>query len=188
MKHSPKKYDTAVRVIYSSLLIISVFCVTINFSGIFKTIASATGLLLMALAIYFFIKYDATSYEYILMERNETLDFYVNKIVGKRGTYMVYYPLTDCVGYGEYKKDTKENLLKKSSACRFLRYVQNFISARELYFAVFKNNGYYDVIIFEASAEMMRYFKEYAGKAPSSSLHYDDDDDFAQDDMLDNEN
>lgn len=167
MKHSPRKYDTAARALYCALLFSSLLCIGIEFNGILKPILSGVGLILLALSIFFFVKYDATTLEYILIERNGTLDFYVNKIVGRRGAYVVYYPLSDCVGYGEYKKEARSELKSKFVGCRFSKYATNFISSRELYYAVFEgNDGCYDVIIFEPSKEMIDLIEAFAGKMP----------------------
>lgn len=154
------------RGLYCALLFGALLCIGIEFDGIIKPILSGVGLILLALSIFFFVKYDATMLEYILLERNGTLDFYVNKIVGRRGAYVVYFPLTDCVEHGAFNKDTRSALLERHKGCRFSKYVQNFISAKELYYAVFEGkDGCFDVIVFEPSKEMIHLFESFAKKA-----------------------
>lgn len=176
MKYSPKKFDTPIRVLYSSMLIISVVCMMINVSGLAKTLLSSVSLVLLACSLYLIIIYDSTSYEFILMERNGTLDFYVNKITGRRGAYVVYYPLTDCIECGKYESTTRAQLDEKYSHYRIFKYVQNFISSKEIYYAVFKNNDRYETVIFEGNAEFMALMTSYRGKCPSVSLHTEGDD------------
>lgn len=156
MKYSPKKTDKAASIAYVGALVASLICFSINSSGYFRTVLFSIGLILMATGIYLFVKYSCTCYEYILMERNGTLDFYINKIVGRRGAYVVYYPLTDCVKAGKYTDDMRERLKGELKDLRVSSYVQNFISAKNKYYLVFENkDGYYDAVIFEPSEEMV---------------------------------
>ncbi len=170
MKYSPKKTDSSVRVLYFSMLFVSVTLMMINSSGLVRTILYSVALILMAVSVFFFIKYDATTYEYILIERNGTLDFYVNKITGKRGAYVVYYPITDCVKMGRYQRELHSELKGQYKDLRVGRYVQNFISSKERFYLVFQNkDGYYDAIVFEANDKMAEMLSAYYEKARSEA-------------------
>ena len=168
MKYSPKRVDTSVRVIYSISLICSVVLMMVPAKGSLSSVLSSIALLLLALSIFLFIKYDATTYEYILIERNSTFDFYVNKINGRRGAYVCYFPLSDCVAHGEFGDNTRQELINKYSSVSFSKYVQNFLSAKR-YFALFSHEGRYQCVVFEPNSEIIKLFEDFAGKRPASS-------------------
>lgn len=177
MKYSPKKTDTTVRVLYSASFVAGIALMIFPAEGARAAIFSACALILLAIGIFMFVKYDCSIYEYILLERNGTFDFYVNKLTGKRGTYVCYFPLTDCVETGSYKEDTRKKLLDKYPSLRFAKYVQNFISSKNLFYAIFRNDGALECVIFEPNEEFIRLFEEFAGKlADGTSLHHDDED------------
>ncbi len=170
MKYSPKKIDTKARLVYFGSLFLSVAFMMINSSGLIRTILYSVALILMAVSVFFFVKYDATTFEYILMERNGTLDFYVNKITGRRGNYVVYYPLTDCVKHGKYEKELHAELKGQFKDLRVSRYVQNFLSSKERYYLVFQNkDGYFDAIVFEANDKMVDMICSAFDKAQENS-------------------
>ncbi len=168
MKYSPKRVDTSIRVIYSISLIASIVLMMVPAKGYLSSILSSIALLLLALAIFLFIKYDATAYEYILIERNGTFDFYVNKISGRRGAYVCYFPLSDCVAHGAFGDNTRTELNNKYSSVSFSKYVQNFMSGKR-YFALFSHEGRYQCIVFEPNDEIIKLFEDFAGKRPASS-------------------
>ena len=165
MKYSPKRFDTGIRVIYSASLILSVVLMMIPATGARSSILSSAALLLLAVALFLFVKYDATSYEYILLERNGTFDFYVNKISGRRGAYACYFPISDCVAHGEFTDTTRTELNSKYSGCTFSKYVQNFMSGKK-YFALFEHEGRHQCIVFEPNEEIIKIFEDFAGKRP----------------------
>ena len=131
MKYSPKKFDTAIRAIYSIALISSFVIMMIPAKGALSSVLSSVALLLLGVSLMLFIKYDATKYEYILLERNGTFDFYVNKINGRRGAYVCYFPISDCVAHGEFGDTTRTELNAKYNSCSFSKYVQNFLSGKK---------------------------------------------------------
>lgn len=142
-------------------------------NGLLSSILSSVALVTLFVGMVLFIKYDCTRYEYILLERNGTLDFYVNKIVGKRGSYCVYFPLTDCIEIGLFDENVRNSIRAKYPKSRFPKYAQNFISARELYYALFTGPEFYDCVILECDEQFISLMKEYMGKAPTSTLHND---------------
>lgn len=163
MKYSPKKFDTAIRAIYSIALISSFVIMMIPAKGALSSVLSSVALLLLGVSLMLFIKYDATKYEYILLERNGTFDFYVNKINGRRGAYVCYFPISDCVAHGEFGDTTRTELNAKYNSCSFSKYVQNFLSGKR-YFAFFAHEGKHQCIVFEPNDEIIRIFNEFAGK------------------------
>ena len=153
MKYSPKKSDVAARAIYSSCLIASLLCMMIGDSSL-KSVFSSLGLVFLVASLFIFIKYESTGYEYILLERNSSFDFYINKLTGKRGSYVCYYPLTDCVKISKCENNYKEQIRATYGNVRFYSYVQNFISGKNIYYIVFKNESFFDCVTFEPDEEM----------------------------------
>jgi hypothetical protein len=163
MKYSPKKFDTGIRAIYSTSLVLSFILMMVPVKGATSSVLSSIALILLGVSVMLFIKYDATSYEYILLERNGTFDFYVNKISGRRGAYVCYFPISDCVCHGAFTDTTRSELNAKYNDCSFSKYVQNFMTGKR-YFALFAHEGRHQCVVFEANEEMIRLFENFAGK------------------------
>lgn len=168
MKYSPKKYDNLIRAIYSICLILTVALMLFHpTKGALSSILSSVSLISLFVGMVLFIKYDCTSYEYILIERNSTLDFYVNRIVGKRGSYCVYFPVTDCIEIGLYDEGVRASIRAKYQNSRFSKYVQNFLTGKGFYYALFEGPEFYECVIFEADEAFINNMKEYLGKKPA---------------------
>ena len=148
MKYIPKKADLKARILYASLFIISVFCMMIDFVPRLKPIFSSIGLVCLVASLYLFIRFEFTIYEYILIERNKTLDFYVNKITGRRSSYVCYFPLTDACEIRSYTKNLKKEICEKYKNVSFYKYNQN-IFLKEKQVVIFNNDGKYIAIVFE---------------------------------------
>ena len=147
MKFSPKRTDSAIRAIYAGLLLASLLFAGTG-QGILKAILTSVALLTLTGSIYLFIRYDLTTYTYIIKENGESHDFYIDKSVGKRGGYVCYYPVSDIVLIEKYGKDTKKRLRSKYGKVNFYNYSQNIIKANKSVI-LFKNDGYHDAVIFE---------------------------------------
>ena len=165
MKYSPKRFGTGIRAIYCIALISSFVLMMIPAKGAISSVLSSIALILLGVSLMLFIKYDATKEEYILIERNGTVDFYVNKISGRRGAYACYFPISDCVCHGDFKDTTRSELNAKFGNCSFSKYVQNFMSGKK-YFALFTHESGYQCVVFEPNDEIIRLFEEFAGKRP----------------------
>lgn len=164
MKYSPKRTDNAIRAIYAALLIMTVLFAGTG-SGVTKAILSSLALIFLTASIYLFIRYDMTSYIYMLNERNGGYDFYIDKYVGKRGGYVCFYPLSDSVAFEKYEKGTKKALREKYGNIRFYNYSQNIIKADKS-IIVFANTNYFDAVIFEPDAD----FSDMIRKAAEASV------------------
>lgn len=166
MKYSPKRTDNAIRAIYAALLIMTVLFAGTG-SGVAKAILSSLALISLTASIYLFIRYDMTSYIYMLNERNGGYDFYIDKYVGKRGGYVCFYPISDSVTFEKYEKGTKKALRKKYGNIRFYNYSQNIIKADKS-IIVFANTNYFDAVIFEPDkdfSDMIRKAAEVSVKS-----------------------
>ena len=94
MKYSPKRFDTGIRALYCIALISSFVLMMIPAKGATSSLLSSIALILLAVSLVLFIKYDATKYEYILIERNGTFDFYVNN--GLNHTWFLIFYIKTC--------------------------------------------------------------------------------------------
>ena len=112
MNYSPKHSDTKMRLIYGALIVIGLALASVG-AGAVKAVLSSVSLICIALGLYLFIRYDLTTYTYIVMENEGRQDFYIDRAVGKRGSYVCYYPLCDLVLAEAYEKDTKKKLYEK---------------------------------------------------------------------------
>ncbi len=168
MKFSPNKNDTLVRMVYGICFFITLALLLFHpENGPWSSILSSVSLVCLFCGMVLFIKYDCTRYEYILIERNGTLDFFVNRIVGKRGSYCVYYPLTDCIELGAFDDSTRASMRARYQDAKISKYVQNFLSGKCFYYALFKGQDGYDCVVFECDDDLfITNMREYIGKPP----------------------
>ena len=167
MKYSPNKNDRLVRAIYGACFFLTLALLLFHPSGFWSSIFSSVALITLFCGMVLFIKYDCTRYEFVLIERNGTLDFFVNRIVGKRGSYCVYYPMTDALELGSYGKTTKADINARYHEVRFSKYVQNILTGKDFYYILFKGKDFYDCVVFECDDEsFISNIKEYIGKEP----------------------
>ena len=167
MKYSPNKNDSLVRLIYGICFFVTFALLLYRHDGIWSSVLSSVSLICLFCGMILFIKYDCTRYEYVLIERNGTLDFFVNRIVGKRGSSCVYYPMTDAIELGSYGEKTRSDITAKYQEVRFSKYVQNFLSGKSFYYVLFKGKDFYDCVVFECEDEaFIENINQYIGKAP----------------------
>lgn len=159
MKYSPKKTDLKIRIIYGALFVLAVFCMLFNFDPSIKVYFSSVGLLSLVSSLYLFIKLEFTTYEYILIERNDTLDFYVNKIVGRRGNYVCYFPLSDALELCEYTSESKARLKEQYKNPLIYKYNQNVLCGKR-YALVFENDNLPCVIVIEPNDELISHIEK----------------------------
>ena len=159
MNYSPKHNDIKMRAIYGGLVILSFVFMNVG-TGAVNAVCRAVSVLCLVLGIYLFIRYDLTTYTYIVMDNGDRLDFYINRTTGKRGSYVCYYALNDIVSVEDYKKGTKKEIEQKYGKTFFYNYCHNrFALSRQV--IVFKNTGYHDAVIVELSPECVAYLKSH---------------------------
>lgn len=147
MNYTPKHNDNRIRAIYASLIVIAFICMSVG-TGLLKTVLMSLSVIFLITGLFLFIKHDLTSFSYIVMENEGRLDFYINKITGKRGNYVCYYPLSDVEALEKYEKGTKKQLYQKYGKVFIYHYAHNRFS-EEKYVLVFKNDEYYDAVVCE---------------------------------------
>ena len=139
------------RAIYASLIVASFVMMSVG-TGIVKTVLVSLAVVCLGVGITLFIKYDMTTYTYIVLDRENTFDFYVDKASGKRNAYVCYYPLADALALEKYEKGTKKALRERFGKTFFYHYSHNRF-CDDKYALVFKNEGYCDCVICQLDKE-----------------------------------
>lgn len=155
MKFSPSHRDLVIRSIYGALVVGAFVMMGIG-TGVVRTVLLSVSLVSLAAGLYLFIRYELTTYTYIVMENGKRLDFYVDKAVGKRGAYVCYFPLSDAKEFCKYTKGVKKEISQKHGKTFFYKYYHNAFSA-ERYVMVFQNDGYCDAVIMELDRASVEY-------------------------------
>jgi len=159
MKFIPARKDTKIRIIYSALLIGAIICFFPFISGIMHTVMQSLGIILLTSSLAIFIKYESTTFSYILIEKKGHLDFYIDKHVGRRGSYVCYFPISDAVRIVKMTDDSKAELKAEYKNIFFYNYGKN-IFCGEKHIIVFKNESKYDAVIFEPDEKFVSLIKE----------------------------
>lgn len=157
MNYSPKHNDTPMRVIYGALITVGLIMYMLG-GGNLELVFTSVALVLIGTGLYLFIKHDLTTFTYIVMENEGRLDFYVDRVVGKRGSYVCYYPLCDLVIIEKYEKGTRKRLNKEYGKTFVYKYFHNRFN-KEKYVLVFKNQGYHDAVVCQLDTKAFEYLK-----------------------------
>jgi hypothetical protein len=136
--------------------------------GIAKIVFTTLSLVFIATGLYLFIKHDLTTYTYIVMENEGRLDFYVDRVVGKRGSYVCYYPLSDLILVEKYEKGITRELNKKYGKTFVYKYLHNKFG-NEKYIILFKNQGYNDAVVCQLDTSSFEYIKRAAENEKSKN-------------------
>lgn len=168
MKYTPPRNDRKIRGIYCCLFMIAVIGLLIPYGGIVTTVIQCVAFLFLTASIFLLIKYELYTYIYILIERNNTLDFYINKVSGKRGSYVCYFPLTDAVYFEKLEKGYAEKLRKDYESISFYKYNKNIFTG-EKYIIIFENGSKYDAVIFEPGKEFADAIRTEMSKIKENS-------------------
>lgn len=150
------------RAIYGALTVSSLACMNIG-TGLVRTILMSLSVIFLATGMYLFLKHEITTYSYVIMEGEKRLDFYVNKLTGKRGAYVCYYPMSDALDIVKYEKGTKREIEQKYGKTFFYRYYHN-VFCGEKYVVVFKNEGYCDAVICQLEPLSRDYIQKAISK------------------------
>ena len=166
MKYTPKHSDVRMRAIYASLIVASFVMMSVG-TGIVKTVLLSVAIVCLGVGITLFIKCDMTTYTYIVLDRENTFDFYVDKANGKRSAYVCYYPLSDALTLEKYEKGTKKALRERFGKMFFYHYSHNRF-CDDKYALVFKNEGYCDCVICQLDKESVELLMRGISKSAKS--------------------
>lgn len=166
MKYTPKFTDKKLRLIYAFLFIITAVCLLSPAQGLVATILSSMAIISLVAASFIFIKYEITFFTYVIIDRKSTIDFYVEKRSGKRGSYVCYYPTSDIREIVKVSKDTKASLEEKYKNIYFFNYAKNVFTG-EKYYIVFENQSRFDGVMIEPDEAFLNYLNSKITKADS---------------------
>lgn len=137
MKISPRHNDTKMRAIYGALIVLSVAFMNIG-TGIVHTVFMCLTVLCLCAGLFLFLRFELTTYSYILRENDDGFDFYVDKSTGKRGSYVCFYSLKDCVALEKLENGKKKEIQENHGKTFFYNYIHNRFS-NEKYVIVFQD-------------------------------------------------
>ena len=157
MKFSPEHKDNIMRAIYGILTLGGLVLFNVG-EGLLKTVFMSLSLVFLATGLFLFIRFEMTSFTYLVMENEERLDFYVDRAVGKRGSYVCYFPLSDCLDFVDYSKKAKKELKEKYPKILFFNYCHNKVGAKKQ-ILVFDLDGTCEAVIVQLE-EYTNYMKE----------------------------
>lgn len=161
MKFSPRHDDLRIRIIYASLIVAAFVMMSFG-TGIVRVVLMSLSVICLAAGLFLFIKFDMTTYTYIVLENDKRLDFYVDKMVGKRSAYACYYPLSDALTLEKYEKGVKKAIRQKYGKVFFYNYSHNCFCPGK-YALVFQNDGYCDAIICQLDITSAEYLRRAIG-------------------------
>ena len=153
MKFAAKHSDKTLRILYLSLFIVGIIFMTMRpEDNTRRTAYICVSLITIATALYLLMRYEMTTYTYILNPNEQNYDFFVDKAVGKRGAYVCSYRVSDIVEIIPYQNDSKEKLKARDSEIGFFDYTHNLFK-KEKKIIIFKYQSKTDAIVVELSPE-----------------------------------
>lgn len=158
MKFSPKHEDNVVRAIYGALIVMAVAFANIG-TGLTRTIFMCLAVVCLGIGLFLFMSHEMTTYTYIAIEKDKGIDFYVDKAIGKRGAYVCFFPLCDCVALEKYEKGAKKKLATTHGRVSFYNYCHN-VFCGEKYVMVFKNDDHCDAVICQLDEKSYLYLNK----------------------------
>ena len=158
MNFTPKRKNGNVRAIYLGLLALGLISIVVSGEWASRRIALiCISMLSLVGGVYLMVRYELTTYSYILNAKENDFEFFVNKATGKRGSYVCFYMISDVATFLPYEKNTKEELIKKYQNISFFTYTNNVSCKTNV--LVFANAGHYDAVIMESDEAYDEYIK-----------------------------
>ncbi len=159
MKFSPKHEGGGIRALYIGLFALALICMSLPFSeGTRRTALVIISMVSLVSAMYLMMRFELTTYTYILNPRENSYDFFIDKAVGKRGNYVCNYSVLDIVKVIPYEKETKDTLSKEYVGIMFYNYTHNMF-AKKKQVIVFRNSPHYDAVIVEMNEEFEAFLE-----------------------------
>ncbi len=160
MKFAPKHNDKTARILYILLFGLALVLMSLPFKeGTSRTVLILISIASLVSAMYLIMRYELTTYTYILNPRGNDYDFFVDKAVGKRGNYVCSYPASNIVKVVPLQKDTREELKKEYPNILIYNYTHNLFCGKKQVI-VFRNSPYYEAVICELGDEMESFLEK----------------------------
>ena len=176
MNFTPKRKNGNMRALYLGLLGLGLILMVLNpANSTQRTAFVCISLISVSVGIYLMVRYELTTYSYILNAKDNDFDFFVNKASGKRGAYVCYYMISDVASFLPYEKGTKDELVKKYINISFYTYTNNASCKTNV--LVFANRGHYDAVIIESDEAYDEYLKNAIALVREKKAQEPDDED-----------
>lgn len=158
MQYSHKKISGKSRIIYISLMLLGFFLTSVKLEGWSKVIFATIGVFALVAGLFFIVRYELTEFSIVVNAKERDFDFFINKVVGKRGSYDCYFHLSDGEDIIKLEKSTKKELKEKYTKVFFHNYSHN-LSSPDRYVILFKNDDQHEGVICELNDTMLTYLK-----------------------------
>ena len=153
MKFSAKHNDKTLRILYIALFLVGGLFMTLGSDdNVRRTAYVCVSLVTLVTGLYLLMRYELTTYTYILNPSEEGYDFFVDKAVGRRGAYVCSYRVSDILEIIPYEKDAREKLKKENSEIGFFDYTHNLFK-KEKKIIIFKYRSETNAVVVEISNE-----------------------------------
>ena len=160
MKFSPKHEGGAIRALYIGLFALALICMSLPFeNGTRRTAMILISMASLVGAMYLMMRFELTTFTYVLNPKENSYDFFVEKAVGKRGNYVCAYSVLDIVNVLPYEKNTREMLSKEYAGILFHNYSHNMFSKKKQVIVI-RSSPHYDALI----VEMNEQFEAFLGE------------------------
>ncbi len=179
MNFTPKHKDGALRALYLGLFALGFITMLMNGEGTKGIVFTCVSLISLVGGLYLLMRYELTTFSYVMNAKENDFEFFVNKSVGKRGNYICFYMVSDIVRFEPYNSEMRENLKKDYQRIFFYNYTHNLFKEQKQVI-VFKNSSHYDAVIIEADEAYNEYIKnaiELTKNAKNQMSEFDFDND-----------
>ncbi len=169
MQYTHKKTSLGrARIIYIALMLLGFFLTSIKLENWARFASATIGVFSLVAGAFLILKYELTEYTIVVNAKENDLDFFINKVVGKRGAYDCYFHLSDGESIIKLEKSTKRELKEKYSKINFHTYCHN-IASQDKYAIIFKNDDQYECLICELNDTMLSYLESSLALAKSAN-------------------
>ena len=160
MKFSPKHEGGAIRALYIGLFALGLICMSLPFeNGTRRTAMIIICMASLVGAMYLMMRFELTTYTYVLNPKENGYDLFIDKAVGKRGNYIASYSVLDIVKVIPYEKDTRQELSTEYAGIIFYNYTHNLFSKKKQVIII-KNSPNYDALIVEMNEQFEAFLRE----------------------------
>ena len=160
MKFSPQHEGGAIRALYIGLFAFGLICMSLPFeNGTRRTAMIIICMASLVGAMYLMMRFELTTYTYVLNPKENGYDLFIDKAVGKRGNYIASYSVLDIVKVIPYEKDTRQELSKEYEGIIFYNYTHNLFSKKKQVIII-KNSPNYDALIVEMNEQFEAFLRE----------------------------
>lgn len=158
MKYSPKHNDKTMRILYVLFFGAALIFMMLPIKeGIPRTVLICLSMASIVGAMYLLMRYELTTFTYILNPKGNDYDFFVDRAQGKRGNYVCSYRVSDIIKVEDYNKGTREAIQKEYPSIFIYNYTHNHFTGKKQ-IIVFRG-ARCEAVICELGDEMESFLK-----------------------------